>query len=127
MSTFRTIKIGPPDSRLRFSYSAWTRWVSVFCVLMFGLASTAQAAHLHGLGAGSGVHKVQASEGGSKAYTDEEHCPLCIAVHWALPATMVTGPAPASALTAIVRACREVAAPSVWPFARFGRPPPLAG
>lgn len=111
----------------RFGYPSWARWVSLLCVLVFGVASTAQAAHIHGGGGAKGVHEVHAPTGGSKTAGDEEHCPLCIAVHWALPATMAAAPAPVLALAVQLRPLTELPAPVAWHFARFSRPPPTLG
>lgn len=101
------------------------RWVALVCALLFGVSSTAQAAHFHDLNSGSRVQQLQAPNGTSKSPADEEHCPLCVAMHWALPATMVVVVAASVSVTSLTRVCTELAAPAAWPFARFGRPPPV--
>jgi hypothetical protein len=97
----------------------------MLCVLLAGAIGTAQAAHIHGQWlpqkAAHASNLADAPDG-----QGEEHCPLCVAMHSALPITMHVVAAPAlevgSALTARIR----VAPQKLWSFAMFSRPPPIA-
>lgn len=124
MSTFAQHK--PRRFAPQSGHPAWLRCVALFCAVIFAVASTAQAAHIHGIGLWSGTHKVQSPDGGSKPPADEEHCPLCVAAHWALPANLTVAPAPMLAMAVLPRQCTELHAHSAWHFARFSRPPPMA-
>ncbi|HLI77382.1 MAG TPA: hypothetical protein VKV02_10595 [Acidobacteriaceae bacterium] len=102
--------------------TAWMRWLTITCVLLFTVITTAQAAHLH-RPAGAG-HQVQAPLAGTPSADAEEHCPLCVAMHPALPAPMHVAPAPVLLGEPLPSQRQEGVAGSVWAFARFGRPPP---
>ena len=98
------------------------RWLVVAFALLFGTVMTAEAAHLHRL-AGQG-HFLQAAGPGSPSADAEEHCPLCVAVHPALPAPIHVAPAPVLSSQSLPRSVAARAGTVSWHFARFGRPPP---
>jgi AhpD family alkylhydroperoxidase len=79
----------------------------VACLVLLALLSVAQVAHTH------------------QGVSDADHCPLCIAMHTAAPATA------AAALIALVQVARAVPIPEVrgvtrnWQPQLFTRPPPM--
>lgn len=101
---------------------AVVRWLALVCTLLFGTVTTAQAAHLHKPARQD--HHLQAPAAASQAADTEEHCPLCVAMHPALPAPMHVAPAPGLADEPILRPAPAYRTASSWSFARFGRPPP---
>lgn len=102
------------------------RLVSLFCLLLVALASTAQAVHVHGSGIGDRSAQVTRQQVGALA-PDDSVCPLCVAMHSAMPV------APGHDVFSL----REVVAENApWHlaitqetehFAGFSRPPPVAG
>jgi hypothetical protein len=102
----------------------WVRWFAFACALLFSVANTAQAAHIHRLSPESAGHHLRAPEAGTPTANTEEHCPLCVAIHPALPAPLHVGPAPVVAQKALPSDAAERRAISAWHFARFSRPPP---
>jgi hypothetical protein len=101
----------------------WVRWLALACALLFCTVSTAEAAHLHKLARQE--HHVQAPSAGSPQADTEEHCPLCVAGHPALPAPMPVAPAPTFALCPALPVAPFCGTASSWSFARFSRPPPV--
>ena len=109
-------------STARSSSPVWTRWLVLAVALLFGTVSTAQAAHVH-RPAGA-VHHLQGLPSGTPSADTEEHCPLCVAMHAALPAPMHLAAAPVSQDDRCEGVSQAFAAITAWHFARFSRPPP---
>ncbi len=103
----------------------WVRWLALVCALLFGSVSTAQAAHVHK--PATQGHHVQLPAAGTSSADTEEHCPLCAAVHAALPAPIPVAPSPALMQQAAVGLAGEDGLGCSWSFARFSRPPPARG
>jgi hypothetical protein len=101
----------------------WLRVAAFFCVLLVGVAGIAQAAHIHGdwlpsTSAQAAAHVAQNSAPG------EDGCPLCVAMHSALPVA-VFGALMVGLLLEInllLASSHKPCAP--WYFAAFSRPPP---
>jgi len=110
--------------RIASAHPQWLRVVAVLCVALMAAIGTAQAVHIHGewlpQNALHATVPADASQG-----QGEEHCPLCVAMHSALPVTMVVAPAPL--LEAVQALCTRVliAPQKLWSFAMFSRPPPV--
>ena len=92
-------------------------------VLLVGVAGIAQAAHIHGELLPSSTVRVAANTGVAPA-VGEDACPLCVAMHSALPVASF-----AALLVALLLECslllvstRKTRSP--WYFAAFSRPPP---
>jgi hypothetical protein len=101
----------------------WLRFAALLCVLMVGVAGIAQAAHIHGDWLPSSATQVAAHTSLSPALS-EDACPLCVAMHSALPVTgfavLVVG-----LLLEINLLLASTRKPhSLWYFAAFSRPPP---
>jgi hypothetical protein len=111
--------------RIASAQPQWVRVLALLFVLLVGAMGTAQAVHIHGQwlpqNAAHVSNLADASDG-----QGEEHCPLCVAMHSALPVTTQVVPVPAlevgNALTARIR----IAPQKLWSFAMFSRPPPVA-
>ena len=94
----------------------WLRLSAVLCLLLFALVSTAQVCHTHQDLQPASHHNAPAPD----------HCPLCVAMHSALPTTLHAVPQPILHVHALT-----VAAQSYRPASRFAlqlasRPPPVA-
>lgn len=100
------------------------RVAALLCVLLVSVAGIAQAAHIHGdllpkLATQVGAHVALNGPAG------ELDCPLCIAMHSALPvagfAALVAGLLLDSTL--LLASSRKPR--TLWYFAAFSRPPPI--
>jgi len=101
------------------------RLLAIVCVLLVGVVGTAQAAHVHGAWLTHPDKRVSLPMEASQSL-DQEHCPLCVAMHSALPVSMQAVPEPLQQVAQRV-ASRVFAAPDkLWSFAMFSRPPPVA-
>ncbi len=103
----RRLKSGP----------AWVRLLATVCLVMVVLLSTAQVCHVHA----NALSKQGSRQGDT---TPEDHCPLCVAMHSALPADIHVEPE----LLVSVRVLDSVAADAErmfrWRFEMASRPPP---
>lgn len=100
------------------------RWFAAAFLVLFSFAATAQAAHIHGQWLPQNKAQVHAPVEATQSNGGEDRCPLCTALHSAMPVSLQTAPPP-PALYVIKLAeasCHVPAAP--WPFANFSRPPP---
>lgn len=103
----------------------WMRWLAAACLLLVSVASTAQAVHIHGQWLPHGKAQVHAPVEATSTPGGDVHCSLCVAMHSALPGTVVVAPAP-SPLSALPLAELQTSRPDArWPFAMFSRPPPV--
>jgi hypothetical protein len=97
----------------------------MLCVVLMGAIGTAQAVHIHGDwlpdNALQATLPADASQG-----QGEEHCPLCVAMHSALPVTMVVMSAPLQEVRQLLTARALIAHQKLLSFAMFSRPPPVA-
>ena len=101
----------------------WLRVAAFLCVLMVGVAGIAQAAHIHGEWLPSSATQAAAHTTLTPAI-GEDACPLCVAMHSALPVTGF-----AALLVALLLECNLLLVSThnprtLWYFAAFGRPPP---
>jgi hypothetical protein len=102
----------------------WMRTLAMFCLLLVGAASVAQAAHIHGKWLPERASKASSPADASQVPGGEEHCSLCVAMHSALPVTERVEPV-RLVLVDCVLAQTVVCAPEQrWHFAMFSRPPP---
>ncbi len=102
----------------------WLRMLALACVLLVGVASSVQAVHIHGQLLPESAAKAMAPADASQLPGGEEHCPLCIAMHSAMPA--VASVVPLHAMLLEFRSVQAVdhAPDAAWHFALFSRPPP---
>ena len=101
-----------------------TQWVALVCLLFVALASTAQAVHVHGNGLPSRIAHVDKHHPGAVS-PDDSVCPLCAAMHSALPVA-ATQAVPLECLLVAESVPWHLAiVPEVEHFAGFSRPPPV--
>jgi len=101
----------------------WLRVAALLCVLLVGVAGIAQAAHIHGEWLPSSAHQVAAHTALSPAIA-EDACPLCVAMHSALPVTGFGAPLAALPLECNLLLVSTRKPRTLWYFAAFSRPPP---
>jgi hypothetical protein len=101
------------------------RVLAMLCVLLVAAVSTVQAVHVHGEWLPKNAPRASVPADASQGQ-GEEHCPLCVAMHSALPVTLQVVPEPVQEIAQTLTA-RVLAAPEkLWSFAMFSRPPPVA-
>ena len=101
----------------------WLRVVTFLCVILVGVAGVAQAAHIHGDWLPNAAAQVSAHTTDSGA-VGEDACPLCVAMHSALPVIGFAVFAVALLLEARIIFGLSRKPTRLWYFAAFSRPPP---
>jgi hypothetical protein len=101
------------------------RLSALVCMLLLLVASTAQVAHHHADRLPLARSGQQKSPPAPQQKDTENLCPLCIAMHSAMPAALHVSVVPVGMQHEIrpVPAVSRYA--SLWRFELFGRPPPL--
>ncbi len=103
----------------------WRRWLALACLLVVGFASSAQAVHVHGQILPHEQHQVGVPADASQLPGSEASCPLCVAMHSAMP---VLSAVPATywvvEMQARVAVAEDRAPETQWHYAMFSRPPP---
>ncbi|MEO6803066.1 MAG: hypothetical protein ABI197_07480 [Granulicella sp.] len=97
------------------------RWIALLSVLLIAVMSTVQVCHSHDLvtqAAGSRQHLPASGA---------DHCPLCVAMHSARPATPQTAPEPVLLIQVVDSASADARQAFRWHFQRAIRPPPGDG
>ena len=112
------------QSRIRSPHPVWFRWVAAMCVSLAALVGSAQAVHVHGQWLPRTTHAATQPAALSDG-TGEEHCPLCVALHSALPVTLQLSPEPVQAVADLVLLPQGHEPSAVPHFALFCRPPPF--
>jgi len=105
----------------------WLRVLASACLLLVGIASSAQVVHIHGDWLPHHAAQVGLAADASQSQGGEERCPLCVAMHSALPVSTKV-----LATSLVMVECRLTVAvdrlpSSQWHFAMFSRPPPVVG
>ncbi|MDQ2924780.1 MAG: hypothetical protein M3R43_04400 [Acidobacteriota bacterium] len=113
------------NGRTARSRPQWLRLMAMLCVLLVGGISTAQAAHIHGQWLPQKAARASLAPDASEGQ-GEEHCPLCVAMHSALPEVLQVAPEPVQESGQRMVAHVLVAPQKLWSFAMFSRPPPVA-
>lgn len=101
----------------------WLRLAAFVCVLLISVAGVAQAAHIHGDLLPNHATRIGAPIDNNGAVS-EDACPLCVAMHSALPAAGFAAPPSASRGESTPPSARSRKPQSPWTFAAFSRPPP---
>jgi hypothetical protein len=102
----------------------WLRILALSCVLLVGVASSVQAVHIHGQWLPESAAKAAAPADASQLPGGEEHCPLCIAMHSALPVSASMQPVRMVLIEFRLVQFVDHAPDAAWHFALFSRPPP---
>ncbi|MDE1154296.1 MAG: hypothetical protein PW735_01040 [Acidobacteriaceae bacterium] len=100
------------------------RWLALVCLLLAAVVGTAQAVHIHGEWLPSTKHTVHEQATAAQLLGGEERCPLCVAMHSALPPATVMYVAVEVLEPALIAERAELAGEPRWHFAWFSRPPP---
>ena len=95
------------------------------CLLLVTAASSAQAAHIHGQWLPHQAAQVGSAADVSQVPGGEERCPLCVAMHSALPVAVSLQPVQLVLVECRLATVVEQAHDSQWHFAMFSRPPPV--
>ena len=106
--------------------SATARLLAILCLLLLSVVSTAQACHAHPDSvpqAKSSQHKTPGDLPSNAPGPD--HCPLCVAMHSALPASPGVAPTPVQCVHTLVAGAVSPRRVRGIPFASFSRPPPV--
>ena len=97
--------------------AVWLRVLAVMCLLLLAAMSTVQVCHTH-----AQTTVKQGSRQGDP--TPEDHCPLCVAMHSALPAGIHVAPEPILAVRAMDSVAADAERMFRWRFEMASRPPP---
>ncbi len=101
------------------------RVVTCACLLLVLAASSLQAIHIHGQWLPQRAAQLTAPPDGSQTPGGEENCPLCIAMHTAMPAAVhVVLPRLELVEYKVVQA-KDHTPETLWHYAAFSRPPPV--
>jgi hypothetical protein len=92
--------------------------VALICVLMVCVMSTVQAFHTHD----DPSFKRQGSR--QNPTTPEDHCPLCVAMHSALPVALHITPEPVLNIQTLDSIAADAERIFRWRFEMASRPPP---
>ena len=111
--------------RIASSYPKWIRTLALLCVVLVGFISTVEAVHIHGEWLPKNAACVKMPAAASQGQ-GEEHCPLCVAMHSALPVTIQVAPEAVQEFAQPFAAHAPAAPQKLWSFATFSRPPPVA-
>ncbi len=107
------------------AHPSWLRVLTLAFLLLVVGASSVQAIHIHGEWLPQNATHAGSLPNGSPGTGGEEHCPLCIAMHSALP---VAAHVDALLLTLVeckVEQALDHAPETQWHYAMFSRPPPV--
>lgn len=96
----------------------WLRLLALVCVLLLGGASTAQVCHSH--------EDASALRKGSSQNVPADHCPLCLAMHTAMPAVERTAPLPVVEVWQAPGEEQTTERARELDFSLFSRPPPVS-
>ena len=95
----------------------WLRLIAVMCLALICVASTAQVCHSH-------TEMARSSQDSRKSAPVPDHCPLCVAMHSALPVSGNTAPEPVLQIQMVLFKAVELKRLQRWSFDLFSRPPP---
>ena len=97
----------------------WMRLLAMLCLVLVCVASTAQVCHSH-----SDLAPLQKDSRQNSSTPD--HCPLCVAMHSAMPAEEHQAPEPVLQVQPISSATAPMQRVGQWSFDLLSRPPPAA-
>jgi hypothetical protein len=119
--TTRRIKRGASPH----SQPLWLRVLAYACLLLVVGASTVQAVHVHGQWLPQNALQAAPVADGSQLPGGEDRCPLCVAMHSALPVTAHVEPTRLLLVECKLAQVVDRAPEAKWHFAMFSRPPPV--
>ena len=95
----------------------WLRLIAIACVLVICVMSTVQACHTH-----AEFSSMKQNRGNGPA--PDDHCPLCVAMHSALPVPLHVAPEPMLHIQALDSVAANAERIFRWRFEMASRPPP---
>jgi hypothetical protein len=96
----------------------WLRLIAMMCLALICVASTAQVCHSH-------MEVARSSKDSRNTVPAPDHCPLCVAMHSALPTSANTAPEPVIEIQMVLFKAVELQRLRSWSFDLFSRPPPV--
>lgn len=102
----------------------WLRVLAFACLLLVVGASSVQAIHIHGQWLPQKAIRAGAPPSGAQIPGGEEHCPLCMAMHSALPVASHVELLQLALVECGTLQAMRPAPEAQWHFAMFSRPPP---
>jgi hypothetical protein len=107
------------------AHPLWLRVLAFACLLLVVGASSAQARHIHGQWLPQKAIRAGAPPDASQLPGGENSCPVCMAMHSALPVA-----AHVEVVRMVLVECKVVQAvdhapETLWHFTMFSRPPPV--
>lgn len=107
------------------SHPLWLRALAFACLLLVTAVSSAQVSHIHGQWLPHQHAQVGAAADASQLPGGEERCPLCVAMHSALPTVVSLQPVQLVLVVCRLATVSEHTHDAQWHFAMFSRPPPV--
>ena len=98
--------------------------MAMWCVLLVAAIGTVQAVHIHGQWLPKNAAQVAIPTDASQGQ-GEEHCPLCVAMHSAMPSTPQAAPEPVLLIQAVDSVAADARRVFRWRFQLASRPPPV--
>ncbi len=95
------------------------RLIAILCVLVVCAISTAQMCHTHA------EFSLQKQNSHNNGPIPEDHCPLCVAMHSALPVALHVAPEPMLQIQALDSVAADAERIFRWRFEMASRPPPV--
>jgi hypothetical protein len=94
------------------------RWLAALCALLIAVMSTVQVCHTHKL--------LPQPVGSQQSVPDSgpDHCPLCVAMHSAMPSTLQSAPEPVLLIQTLDSVAADAERVFRWRFQLASRPPP---
>src|SRR5579864_2820504 len=96
----------------------WLRLVAIACVVVVCVMSTVQAFHTHSQFSSAKQHSR------NNGPTTDDHCPLCVAMHSALPVSIHSVASPMLDVHALDSVAADAERIFRWRFEMASRPPP---
>src|ERR1700733_3676535 len=97
----------------------WHRLMAIVCVLVVCTMSTVLACHTHA------EFSALKQNSQHNRPTPDDHCPLCVAMHSALPVSLHVTPEPMLQIQALDSVAADARRIFRWRFEMASRPPPL--
>jgi hypothetical protein len=96
----------------------WLRLIAILCVLVVCMMSMVLACHTH-----ANFSALKQNSPHNSPATDD-HCPLCVAMHSALPVSLHITPEPMLRIQALDSVATDAQRIFRWRFEMASRPPP---
>lgn len=97
----------------------WLRLIAILCVLVVSIMSTVLACHTH-----AEFSALKQNSQQHNGPTPDDHCPLCVAMHSALPVSLHVTPEPMLQIQALDSVAADAQRTFRWRFEMASRPPP---